>query len=130
MRCEHHSDAERAPELPAGWLGDIINAWFRTQTKGDAAKKLLAAGLPVGPVQTAQEIFDDSHVAARKLLIDVPDPILGSVRLVGPVARMSGNPEPITKPAPQLGQHNAEVLKELLGYSDAQVTQLKADGVI
>ena len=63
-------------------------------------------------------------------MISVPDPILGSVKLVGPVAKMSGNPEPITRPAPLLGQHNAEVLNELLGYSADKVTQLKAEGVI
>src|SRR5882762_9229071 len=123
------SGPDRAKNM-TGWLGDDINKWFATQTKADATKKLLAAGLPVGPVQTAQEIFDDSHVAARKLMINVPDPILGSVKLVGPVAKMSGNPEPITKPAPLLGQHNAEVLTELLGYSAEKVTQLKAEGVI
>jgi len=123
------SGPDRAKNMTA-WLGDDINKWFATQTKADATKKLLAAGLPVGPVQTAQEIFDDSHVAARKLMISVPDPILGSVKLVGPVAKMSGNPEPITRPAPLLGQHNAEVLNELLGYSADKVTQLKAEGVI
>jgi len=123
------SGPDRAKNM-TGWLGDDINKWFATQTKADATKKLLAAGLPVGPVQTAQEIFDDSHVAARKLMIDVPDPILGSVRLVGPVAKMSGNPVPITKPAPLLGQHSAEVLNELLGYSAEKVAQMKTEGVI
>jgi crotonobetainyl-CoA:carnitine CoA-transferase CaiB-like acyl-CoA transferase len=123
------SGPDRAKNM-TGWLGDDINKWFATQTKADATKKLLAAGLPVGPVQTAQEIFDDAHVASRKLMIDVPDPILGSVRLVGPVAKMSGSLEQITRPAPLLGQHNAEVLKEFLGYSAEKVNELKAAGVI
>jgi crotonobetainyl-CoA:carnitine CoA-transferase CaiB-like acyl-CoA transferase len=123
------SGPERAKNM-SGWLGDIINAWFKQQTKGDATNKLLAVGLPIGPVQTAQEIFEDPHVAARQLLIDVPDPILGSVKLVGPVAKMSGSTEPVTRPAPLLGQHNAEILREMLGYSDEQIGQLKADAVI
>jgi crotonobetainyl-CoA:carnitine CoA-transferase CaiB-like acyl-CoA transferase len=123
------SGPDRAKNM-TGWLGDEINKWFATQPKADATAKLLKVGLPVGPVQTAQEIFDDSHVAARKLLIDVPDPILGTVRLVGPVAKMSGSPEQIKNPAPLLGQHNAEVLKELLDYSAEKVTQMKAEGVI
>ncbi len=123
------SGPERAKNMTA-WLGDIINDWFRKQTKGEATKKLLAVGLPIGPVQTAQEIFDDPHVAARHLMIDVPDPILGSVKLVGPVARLSNNPEPRTEAAPLLGQHNAEVLTELLGYTEDQVKQLKEQAVI
>jgi CoA:oxalate CoA-transferase len=123
------SGPERAKNM-TGWLGDIINGWFRTQTKAEATEKLLAVGLPVGPVQTAKEIFEDSHVAKRQLLIDVPDPILGSVKLVGPVAKLSGNPQPLTGPAPLLGQHNAEVLKEVLGYTEEQVGQLKAEAII
>lgn len=122
------SGPERAKNM-SGWLGDIINDWFGGQTKAGACAKLLAVGLPVGPVQTAQEVFDDPHVAARRLMIDVPDPILGSVKLVGPVARMSGDPEPLTGPAPLLGEHNAEILIEVLGYTEEQVDELKKNGV-
>jgi CoA:oxalate CoA-transferase len=123
------SGPERAKNM-SGWLGDIINEWFSRQTKAEATRKLLIVGLPIGPVQNAMEIFDCPHVAARQLMIDVPDPILGSVKLVGPVARMSGNTEPRTEPAPALGQHNGEVLKELLGYTEEQIGQLKEQAII
>jgi crotonobetainyl-CoA:carnitine CoA-transferase CaiB-like acyl-CoA transferase len=123
------SGPERAKNM-SGWLGAIINDWFRGQTKSAATTRLLAVGLPIGPVQTAQEIFDDPQVAARRLMIEVPDPILGPVKLVGPVAKMSSSPEPLKGPAPLLGQHNEEVLKEVLGYTSEQVSRLKVDGVI
>jgi formyl-CoA transferase len=123
------SGPERAKNM-SGWLGDIINGWFRGRTKGEATEKLLAVGLPIGPVQTAKEIFECPHVAARQLLIDVPDPVLGSVKLVGPVPRFSGDGEPMARPAPLLGQHNAEILTEVLGYTDEQVSQLRKNAVI
>ncbi len=123
------SGPDRAKNM-SGWLGDTINAWFREQTKAGASGKLLAAGLPVGPVQTAQEVFDDPHVAARRLMIDVPDPVLGTVKLVGPVAKLSGDTEPIARPAPLLGQHTDEILGELLGYTEEDVARLRADGVV
>jgi crotonobetainyl-CoA:carnitine CoA-transferase CaiB-like acyl-CoA transferase len=123
------SGPDRAKNM-TGWLGEIINAWCKTQTKAGATSKLLAAGLPVGPVQTAQEIFDDEQVAARRLLIDVADPVLGSVRLVGPVAKLSSAPEPLTGPAPLLGQHNMEVLTEMLGYTQEEVDRLERDGAL
>jgi CoA:oxalate CoA-transferase len=123
------SGPERATNM-SGWLGEIIGDWFRGQTRAEATRKLLAQGLPVGPVQTAQDIFDDPHVADRKLMIDVPDPILGSVKLVGPVAKMSENPEPITNPAPLLGEHNEQILTEMLGYTAAEVSELKQQEVI
>jgi crotonobetainyl-CoA:carnitine CoA-transferase CaiB-like acyl-CoA transferase len=123
------SGPERAKNM-SGWLGETIEGWFRGQTKAAATEKLLAVGLPIGPVQNAQEIFECPHVEARRLLVDVPDPILGSVKLVGPVVKLSGHPDPITGPAPLLGQHNAEVLNELLGYSEEQVAKLKEENVI
>jgi crotonobetainyl-CoA:carnitine CoA-transferase CaiB-like acyl-CoA transferase len=130
---EAHEGATSGPlraQSMTGWLGEIIAAWFRGHTKAEAAETLLAAGLPVGPVQDAREIYDCPHVEARRLLIDVPDPILGSVRLVGPPFKLSGNPEPLTRPAPLLGEHNAEILRERLGYSDQRVSELQAEGVL
>ena len=123
------SGPDRAQNM-SGWLGEIINGWFKTQTKAGAVAKLLAVGLPIGPVQNAQEIYDDPQVAARRLMIDVPDPVLGSVKLVGPVARLSGSPEPRAEAAPLLGEHNAEVLMEMLGYTREEVGRLEEDGVI
>ena len=123
------SGPDRAKNM-SGSLGDIISSWFKTQTKAEATSRLLAAGLPIGPVQNAQEIYDDPQVAARRLMIEVPDPILGTVKLVGPVAKLSGSPEPVTRPAPLLGEHNAEVLMEMLGYTKEQVSRLQEDGVI
>src|SRR5262245_11674771 len=123
------SGPERAKNM-LGWLGDIINQWFGSRSTAEATQKLLAVGLPIGPVQTAEEIFKDSHVASRKLLIDVPDAVLGTVKLVGPVAKLSDNTEPLTRPAPLLGEHNAEILREVLGYTEEQIGQLKAETVI
>ena len=123
------SGPERAQSMN-GWLGEIIAAWFKGQTKAEAADRLLAAGLPVGPVQNAREIYECPHVDARHLLIDVPDPILGSVRLVGPPFKLSGNPGALAGPAPRLGEHNAEILRERLGYSDQRVSELQAEGAL
>lgn len=123
------SGPERAANM-SGWLGEIINGWFSSQTKAEASARLLAAGLPVGPVQTAKEIFEDPHVAARRLMIDVPDPILGSVKLVGPVAKLSGDTTPVIGPAPLLGQHSVEILTEVLGYTPEQAQELKRNGIV
>lgn len=123
------SGPERAQSMN-GWLGEVLAEWFGRHTKAEAVEKLLAAGLPVGPVQNAQEIFDCPQVAARKQLIDVPDPVLGTVRLVGSPIKLSGSPEPVTNAAPSLGQHTAEILRELLGYPEEEVNRLQAEGVL
>jgi crotonobetainyl-CoA:carnitine CoA-transferase CaiB-like acyl-CoA transferase len=114
----------------AGWLGEVIAGWFSRQTKAEAVETLLAAGLPIGPVQDAREVYGCPHVEARQTLIDVPDPVLGTVRLVGPPFKMSGDPRPVANAAPLLGQHSAEILRETLGYSHEKVSRLQEEGVL
>ncbi|MFN8497926.1 MAG: CoA transferase [Anaerolineae bacterium] len=123
------SGPERARNI-TGWLGDIVNGWFAEQTKTEAVEKLLAAGLPVGPVQNAQEVFECPQITARQLLIEVDDPVIGPVKLVGPPIKLSNNPDPIRRPAPDLGEHTANILRDVLGYSEEQVAQLKAGGIV
>jgi len=128
-----HDGANSGPkraESMNGWLGEIVAEWFGRQTKAGAVEKLLAVGLPCGPVQNAKEIFECPHVGARQTLIDVPDPVLGTVRLVGSPVKMSGSTEPVTKAAPLLGEHTAEILQETLGYSDEKIAQLREEGVV
>ena len=123
------SGPDRAGNM-AGWLGEVIAGWFSRQTKAEAVETLLAAGLPIGPVQDAREVYGCPHVEARQTLIDVPDPVLGTVRLVGPPFKMSGDPRPVANAAPLLGQHSAEILRETLGYSHEKVSRLQEEGVL
>lgn len=124
-----NSGPERAKSM-TGWLGGIVAAWFGARTKAEAVDTLLAAGLPCGPIQNAREVVDDAQTQARQTMIEVPDPILGSVRLVGPAVKLSGDTEPIRRAAPLLGEHTAEVLAEVLGYPPDRVAQLQQDGVV
>jgi crotonobetainyl-CoA:carnitine CoA-transferase CaiB-like acyl-CoA transferase len=123
------SGPERAQSMN-GWLGETLAEWFRGRTRAEAVEKLLSVGLPVGPVQNARDIFDCPQVAARGQLIDVPDPVLGTVRLVGPPFKLSGDVEPVRNAAPLLGEHSAEILRERLGYTDENVGQLREKGVV
>jgi len=122
------SGPERARNMD-GFLGEIINDWMKQRTKTEVVEKLLEAGLPVGAVQNAKEIFECPHVRARKTLIEVNDPVVGPVKLVGPAAKMSNSLDPLTNHAPLLGEHNAQVLAEI-GYSPEDVVKLEEEGVI
>lgn len=122
------SGPERAASMD-GELGETIRAWFAGRTRAEATDRLLAAGLPVGPVQTAEDIHACPQIAARELIIDVPDPVVGSARLVGTPFKLSGNTTPIARPAPLLGEHSEAILAEL-GHDDARISALRESGVI
>jgi crotonobetainyl-CoA:carnitine CoA-transferase CaiB-like acyl-CoA transferase len=89
-----------------------------------------AAGIPCGPINTLAEVFSDPQVEARQMRIELEHPRGGKVALVGSPMKFSASPVEYKQAPPLLGEHNTEILGELLGLS-AQVRQkLAEDGVI
>ncbi len=85
--------------------------------------------LTASPVYDASDIAKDPHVAARQLLVDVPDPDLGAVRMIAPTPRLAATPAAIRGRAPHLGEHSAEILGAL-GFTDRDIEELRRDGVV
>jgi crotonobetainyl-CoA:carnitine CoA-transferase CaiB-like acyl-CoA transferase len=84
-------------------------------------------GFSVGPVQTARDVHDCDHLAARGAFVEIE--VAGKkIRSPGAPVRMSETPVRAHRRAPHLGEHTDEVLKELLGYSDEQVQALREKG--
>ena len=106
-------------------LTPIIEGWLASLTREEAVATLNAKGVPTGPVNTAEDIFADPHVAARGMLMEV-----GSHRFARTVPHLSAAPDLPAAPAPDLGQHTRPVLEDVLGYSPAEVDGLIAEGVV
>jgi CoA:oxalate CoA-transferase len=65
---------------------------------------------------------------ARQSLVAIEHPVAGSVKVVGPPVRLSETPGSIRRPAPLLGEHTADVLRERLGLRDAEIERLRQAG--
>ncbi len=87
-------------------------------------------GVPCGPISRLDEVFDNPQVKHRGLRVDVPHPLSGSVPQVANPIRFSRTPLAYDTPPPLLGQHTDEVLRGLLGKTDADIAELRANGVI
>ena len=111
-------------------LVPLLAAMVKTKTKQQWIDLLEAAGVPCGPINNLDEVFDHPQVDARGLRIDLPHPSAGSVALVGSPIKMSATPPQYDLPPPLLGQHTDEVLRDLLGHSAETIAGLRANGIV
>jgi len=126
---------ERASTGPARsenaeYLQPIIEQWLASQTREEAVKTLNDTGVPCGPVNTAEDVFNDPHVKARGNILQITDPEVGSFGFMRTPPYMSSMPDLPVEPAPNLGQHTRDVLESILGYDGKDVDRLAADGVV
>ncbi len=106
-----------------------VAAWAATMDSKEAERIFLDAGVVAGRVNTIADLLEDPHVQERGSLVKVCDPDLGELVVPRPVPRFSRTPSRVGR-APRLGEHTYEVLRDLLGYNDAQIAGLAASRVI
>ena len=107
-------------------LADMV----RTRSRAEWIAQLEAVGVPCGPINDVGEVFDNPQVQARDMAVHMAHPSAGSVPLVRSPMKLSATPAIAELAPPLLGQHTDEVLRELLGRSDAEIAQLRAAGAI
>ena len=81
------------------------------------------AELPCAPINTVDKIINDPHIKAREMMIELEHPVAGHLKMAGVPVKMSATPGAVEKPAPMLGQHTAEILKELFGWDEEKTTR-------
>lgn len=91
----------------------LVAEVLATRTTGEWIEVLDAAGVPVGPVQTVDEVVHDPQVLARGMVLETEHPTAGPLRMMGCPVRLSATPPALRTPPPLLGEHTDEVLAEL-----------------
>lgn len=110
-------------------LNAIIDAMLRQDTVDNWLKRLEAGDVPCSRVASVGEVLTSEQTLAREMVFDFEHPAVGPVRSVGLPFRSDGSLWRTQVPPPTLGQHTAEVLSGLLGYSEEQVARLLAAAV-
>ncbi len=103
---------------------------FLTRTYEEWEAVLQPAGIPMGAINTIDQVVDHAQVRARGSLVESTHPVAGSIRMTGPPVRMSDTPGTVRTPAPLLGEHTEEILRDRLGMSADEVARLKNAGII
>lgn len=108
-----------------------IEKWLKDKTIDDAVDILLKAGVPAAPINTIDRVAKDPHIAgAREMFVEIEHPKAGKFKITGNQIKLTNNKIDHFAPAPLLGQHNHEILKELAGLSDSEIDQLSNEKVI
>lgn len=108
----------------------FVEQWMAERSSDDVVAALDKFGVPAGKVQTGEDLANCEHLKARKALVEVDDPDVGSLLLARAPVRMSAMGEVPKASAPKLGQHTADILGDMLGYSDHRIAELKAAGAV
>jgi CoA:oxalate CoA-transferase len=107
-----------------------LEEWAAQRTVEEIVDTLVGVGVPVAPINGIDGAVEDPQVRHRGMLVEIDHPEAGTVKTVNFPIKFSKSPAKIRMAAPLLGQHNDEVLTELLGYGREKLDSLRKDGVI
>jgi len=111
-------------------LDSLIEQWALRHTPEEVMFNMQKAGVPTGIVKTPKDVLFDPQLKHRRHFHWMEHSIIGSMPYHGQSFKLSKTPEQVTKNAPCLGEDNEYVYKEILGYSDDEISDMLAEGVI
>lgn len=111
-------------------LYSYLNTAFQGKTTADWIVDLEAAGIPCGPINSIDKVVSDPQVLFRDMIVETIHPVAGPVKMAGVPIKMSATPGSVDTPAPMLGQHSAEILKQLLGLQAEEIEGLRKRNVL
>jgi crotonobetainyl-CoA:carnitine CoA-transferase CaiB-like acyl-CoA transferase len=109
---------------------DTLTPVMQRYTTVEWVEKLEALKIGCGPINKLSEVFADPHVVARGMVVQMPHGSGADVKVIANPVRLSATPTDYRISPPLLGEHNEEVLGGLLGYSDAELAEMKDRGLI
>ena len=108
----------------------IISEEISKKTTKEWSGLFAEADLPYSPVNSIKDICADPHISYRNMLVEIDQPEVGRMTISGSPIRLSETPGEVYAPAPLLGQHTEEILKNVLSYSEGDIDDLKREGII
>ncbi len=119
----------RIQNLPAMIIE--IETWLQSQDSDEVAlAKLEKARVPVAPILTVPQAMEHPHMIEREVIRTIEDPILGEFQIPGMPLRFSKYDVPKDLQTPKLGEHNTEILRKFLNYSDEKISELTDSKVL
>lgn len=107
----------------------LICSRMKQKPSKEWRRLLVEAGIPNGPINNMQELFDDPQVEARKMVVEMAHPTAETIKLVGSPLKLSRTPVEMRRHPPLYGEHTKQLLMEL-GYTEQQIVEIKSKQII
>jgi formyl-CoA transferase len=120
------------PEARLPRLKDIfatIEEWTMTKTKFEAMDILNKDDIPCGPILSMKELAEEPSLRATGTVVEVDHPTRGKYLSVGNPIKLSDSPTEVTR-SPLLGEHNDEILRDVLGFDERRIKEIEASGAL
>ena len=121
----HAARGERQEALDAE-----ISEWTKTKTAEELTALMENNGVPVGKIYRAPDMLEDAHFKAREAIIKVMHPEIGELAMQNVFPKLSLTPGRVRHTGPELGEHNASVLGDILGMSAGEQQSLRERGIV
>ncbi len=108
----------------------ILASIFKTDSVLAWLQKLDEVEIPCGPINNFEQVFSMPQVREREMLVQMEHPTIGALPLVGSPLKMSATPVDYRFPPPLMGEHTEDILRDVLGYSDEKVKELRDRGCV
>lgn len=119
LRTQHYNELE-----------PILSEVIKTKTTDEWIKELSEVGIPCGPINSIDQVASHPQVLAREMIVEVPHPKLGKVKLINSPIKLSRTPARVERTSPALGQDTRHLLAELLDMSEDEIESLRQSKVI
>lgn len=110
-------------------LAAAISAQLAHEDTARWIERFDAAGIPAGPVHNIEQALDHPQTSAREMVVRVEHPVAGPGHSLALPVKFSATPARVTRPAPLLGEHTREILREF-GYRDGEIEGLLRQGAV
>jgi len=108
----------------------LVAEVMKTKGVDEWMELFVEASIPCGPVNTMERLFHDPQLLHRGMVVEIPHPTIGTLKLAGIPVKYSETPPSVRMPPPLLGEHTDEILAQVLGYSPQEIDDFRRDEVI
>ncbi|MDH5409944.1 MAG: formyl-CoA transferase [Alphaproteobacteria bacterium] len=124
---EWNTPEARLPKIDK--MFDEVEKWTKTKTKFEVMNTLNPLNVPVGPILSMKELAEEPALRETGTVVEVDHPERGKYLTVGNPIKLSDSPSDVER-SPLLGEHTDDILRDVVGMSDAEIAAAKEEGAV